>query len=71
MCGIHLASSPQHRLCLFDEGQHFLCGHLVAHIGAFEERVGQGAFSVVEAEDFLFDGVLGDEVIDGDLLLLA
>ena len=71
MCGMHLATAPQHRLCLFDEGQHFLGGHLVAHVGAFEERVGEGTFGVVEAEDFLFDGVLGDEVIDGDLLLLA
>lgn len=68
---MHFATAPQRRLCLFDEGQHFLGGHLVAHVGAFEERVGQGAFGVVEAEDFLFDGVLGDEVIDGDLLLLA
>ena len=39
-------------------------------VGAFEERVGQVTFGLVEAEYFFFDGVLGDEVIDGDILLL-
>ena len=39
-------------------------------VGASEERVGQVTFGLVETEYFFFDGVLGDEVIDGDILLL-
>ena len=58
-------------LCLFNKGEHFFGGHLVAHVGAFEERVGEGTLGVVETENLLFDGVFGNEVIDGDLLLLA
>ena len=40
-------------------------------VGAFEHGVGKVALGLVKAQDFLLDGVLRDEVIDGDVLSLA
>ena len=43
----------------------------MALVGAAEHGVGEVALGLVEAQDLLLDGMLGDEVVDGDVLSLA
>ena len=51
--------------------EHLLGCELEVLIGTFEDAVREGTFALVEAQDFLLDGVVADEVIDSDGLLLT
>ena len=46
-------------------------GEGVGGVGAFEERVGQVAFGVVELNNLLLDGIGGDAAVDGHRAGLA
>ena len=48
----------------------FSC-QLVTLAGAFEHGIGEISFCLVQAQYFLLDGMLGDEVVYGDVLSLA
>ena len=45
--------------------------HFPTHFGAFKEAVGEGAFLLVELDDFFFDRVFCDNSVDGDGAFLA
>lgn len=54
-----------------DHFEQFLACELVAGIGALEQVGGELSLGLVQADDFLFDGVFADQVIDGDGLGLS
>ena len=51
--------------------EHVFCCEFVILVGTFKDAVGESAFALVQAQDFLLDGVVADEMIDGDSLLLT
>ncbi len=57
-----------------DEVEEFFVGEFGEFgfgVAALEEGVAEGSFAVYEEVDFFFDGALGDEFVDENVLLLA
>lgn len=51
---------------LVEHGDNLLIAEFGAHVAAFEEGVGEALFVFVHLEDALFDGLGGNEFVDGD-----
>ena len=51
--------------------EQLLGGDLAAHVGAFEQAVGQVALLLVQVDNLFFDRVFSHQAIDGDRALLA
>ena len=59
------------RLLIAYHVEQVLAGELMTLAGAAEHGIGKIALGLVQAQDFLFDGVLRNEVVDGDVLPLT
>ena len=59
------------RLSFLDHFDQVVGVHFSTHFSAFEQAVGEGAFLLVELDDFFFDRVFCHNAVDGDGAFLA